>query len=306
MTKPAPLRCADPSRRRLLAAAGGLALLPGLAWADTAGRARTNFANALSAYIDDMAFDEAWELAWGGRAYPALIQAFGGAYPNSGAQAALNAFLQPLAAASARPFAWEARLVNSDEVTALALPGGKLAVTRGLLMYLSTPWDLAGVLAHEMGHAEAGHMADQLQAGLFQTSDLVTRESRRVAALVAADPRAVADPLAEVVAGALTEAARRGYSPEQERQADGFAVTAFARAGLDPVAASHVWHRLLRLNPAGAQRNSLLMPAEEVLERLKLMDQMAATLPRPDAPGPGDAWAEAFRMLKTTVPNRRV
>ncbi len=62
------------------------------------------------------------------------------------------------------------KVVDSPEINAFALPGGFIYVNRGLIEAADTEDELAGVLAHEIGHVVARHGADQaMRAGLAQT-----------------------------------------------------------------------------------------------------------------------------------------
>ena len=62
------------------------------------------------------------------------------------------------------------KVVDSPEINAFALPGGFIYVNRGLIEAAETQDELAGVLAHEIGHVVARHGADQaVRAGLVQT-----------------------------------------------------------------------------------------------------------------------------------------
>jgi predicted Zn-dependent protease len=53
-------------------------------------------------------------------------------------------------------------LADAQTINAFALPGGQIFITRGLLSQLTTEGQLAGVLAHEIGHVVARHGAQQL------------------------------------------------------------------------------------------------------------------------------------------------
>jgi predicted Zn-dependent protease len=62
------------------------------------------------------------------------------------------------------------KVVDSPEINAFALPGGYIYVNRGLIEAAETQDELAGVLAHEIGHVVARHGADQaMRAGMVQT-----------------------------------------------------------------------------------------------------------------------------------------
>jgi len=63
-------------------------------------------------------------------------------------------------------FNWEFALVESDEVNAFCLPGGKIVVYTGIFKVAKTDDALATVIAHEIGHAIARHGAERMSMGL--------------------------------------------------------------------------------------------------------------------------------------------
>ena len=67
-----------------------------------------------------------------------------------------------LARASQRPnLPWHFAVVDEPAINAFALPGGYIYLTRGILPFLDTEAELAGVLGHEIGHVTARHSAQQ-------------------------------------------------------------------------------------------------------------------------------------------------
>lgn len=70
---------------------------------------------------------------------------------------------QELAQKSERPEGpWTFQLLDDPAVNAFALPGGHIFVTRGILAYLGSAAELAGVIGHEIGHVTAKHSMDQM------------------------------------------------------------------------------------------------------------------------------------------------
>ena len=86
---------------------------------------------------------------------------------------------QSLAAVSDRALPYEFVVLNSSVPNAWALPGGKIAVNRGLLVELQSEAELAAVLGHEIVHAAARHGALAMQRGMLLQGALLQPPSRR-------------------------------------------------------------------------------------------------------------------------------
>lgn len=68
-----------------------------------------------------------------------------------------------MAKASERPdLPWEFHVVDDPAVNAFAAPGGFIFITRGIMAYLNSEAELAGVMGHEIGHVTAKHSVSQL------------------------------------------------------------------------------------------------------------------------------------------------
>lgn len=70
---------------------------------------------------------------------------------------ALNLLTSRLAPAGALPIPLTVQVVESDVVNAFALPGGQVVLFKGLINKATSPEEVAGVLAHEIGHVEHRH-----------------------------------------------------------------------------------------------------------------------------------------------------
>ena len=93
---------------------------------------------------------------------------------------------QKLAAVSDRQLPYEFVVLNSSVPNAWALPGGKIAVNRGLLTELDSEAELAAVLGHEIVHAAARHGRSRCNAVCCCKRRCLRRRSRRSAATMAA------------------------------------------------------------------------------------------------------------------------
>ena len=113
---------------------------------------------------------ESQEISMGTQAQPEFIKEYGGPIPSQAIQEYVKGIGQKLAAESERPhLPWEFHALNSEAINAFALPGGKVFVTRGLLVKLENEAMLAGVLGHEVGHVTNQHIGQKMtQAMIIQ------------------------------------------------------------------------------------------------------------------------------------------
>ncbi len=108
-----------------------------------------------------LAISESREIAIGRESDPQVRREYG-VYDNPSLQAYVNEVGQRLAQHSHRSnLQWTFTVVDSPEINAFALPGGYVYITRGLMAYLNSEAELAGVLGHEIGHVTARHGAQQ-------------------------------------------------------------------------------------------------------------------------------------------------
>lgn len=110
-------------------------------------------------------------------------------------------------------FDWEVSIIKDDEtLNAFATPGGKIYVYTGLIKYLDKEDDLAGVLGHEIAHADQRHSMKQIQQqyGLSIIASILIGES--------------ANQLEEIVGGLAGTLAGLQFSRSHEREADDYSV----------------------------------------------------------------------------------
>jgi len=140
-----------------------------------------------------------------------------------------------------RDFAWEFTLVDSAEVNAWMLPGGKSAVYTGILRIAETDDELAVVMGHEAAHAIARHGAERISRGMTAAVILgVASASGEV------DPEIVA--ATALAYGALGETA---FSRSEESEADEIGLIIAADAGYDPRSAVGFWKKMAALGNGG-------------------------------------------------------
>ncbi len=184
---------------------------------------------------------ESQEITLGRENYGPLRQATGG---DLVVDPALNRYVaevgQRVASHSARSdLPYEFVVVNNSVPNAWALPGGKIAINRGLLAELDNEAELAAVLGHEVVHADARHSAQRMERGLL------------VQAGVAAVGIGTADARhAELIGGAAMVGAMlltQRYSREAELEADRYGMRYMHAAGYDPAAAVSLQETFIRL-----------------------------------------------------------
>lgn len=107
------------------------------------------------------------EIAIGSQAAPGFIKEYGGDIPSPPINQYVHDLGHRLAAISERPnLPWEFHVVDSAVLNAFALPGGKVFISRGLLVKLDNEAQLAGVLGHEIGHVTAQHIGQQMSRAM--------------------------------------------------------------------------------------------------------------------------------------------
>jgi predicted Zn-dependent protease len=151
-----------------------------------------------------------------------------GIYDDAQLQDFVNEIGQRLAKQSHRPgLEYRFLVMDSPEVNAFALPGGYIYVTRGILAYLNSEAELAGVLGHEIGHVTARHSVQQLSA-----STVANVGAGILQIFVPQAGGVLGSNVVNILGGALLS----GYGREHELEADRLGAEYLARTGYDPQA----------------------------------------------------------------------
>ncbi len=120
--------------------------------------------NPVTGSKDFVLMSEQQEIQMGAQAHKDVMQEYG-LVENPELQAYVTRVGKGLASKSHRPnLDWHFTVVDSPEVNAFALPGGYIYITRGIMSYLNSEAELAGVLGHEIGHVTARHGVRQQSA----------------------------------------------------------------------------------------------------------------------------------------------
>jgi predicted Zn-dependent protease len=156
----------------------------------------------------------------------------------------INEIGQKLAAVSDRKLPYEFKVLNNSVPNAWAMPGGKIAVNRGLLTELKNESELAAVLGHEIVHAAARHGAKAQERGTLMQVGMV-------AASVGAAVGGVDSNVAGVAlagAGVGMQMTQMKYGRDQELESDLYGMKYMKKAGYDPTGAITLQETFVRLS----------------------------------------------------------
>jgi predicted Zn-dependent protease len=164
---------------------------------------------------------------------------------------------------------WEFHVVADKEINAFNIPGGHVYVNTGLIRAASTPAELAGVLAHEIGHGVSRHSTERISKvhGLNLGAGL----------LLGQNPSTLQRIAAQIAAGGVVAK----FSRSDEREADRLGVQYMYGAGYDPRGMANMFEKLLRerkRRPGAVEQFFATHPLAE--DRIASVRQHASSLPR--------------------------
>jgi predicted Zn-dependent protease len=136
-------------------------------------------------------------------------------------------------------YKWEYKLVDSKEVNAWCMPGGKIVVYTGILPVCKDDAGLAAVLGHEVSHALANHGQQRMSAGMLQQLGGVG---------VAVATGGKSPETQQMIMQAYGVGSQVGlmlpFSRDHENEADMIGLTLMAIAGYNPENAVLLWERM--------------------------------------------------------------
>ena len=191
-----------------------------------------------------------------GRETAKSLEAQYGLYQDDAMQERVNRIGQRLAAVSGRTeIAYSFKVLNHNEVNALACPGGFIYVFKGLIDYMPSDTELAGVLGHEVGHVAKKHTVNSIEKQLWTTLALIVATGGRGGMSLI---------------GAAQQALFAGYSRTDERGADKEGFYNTVNAGFNPYAMLITANKLEDLaEQGGGASYGLFSSHPEPVERVK-------------------------------------
>lgn len=136
-------------------------------------------------------------------------------------------------------YQWETNLVESKEVNAWCMPGGKIVVYTGILPVTQTEAGLAVVMGHEVAHAVAEHGNERMSQGL-----LAQLGGMGLALALEKKPEETKALWMTAFSVGAQYGALLPFSRLQESEADELGLTFMAMAGYNPNEAVSFWERM--------------------------------------------------------------
>jgi predicted Zn-dependent protease len=188
--------------------------------------------NPVTGRSERTVMDEKEEIETGRKGHAEIVKEYG-VVQNPRLQSYVSDLGQRLAKHSHRAnLPWTFTVLDSPEINAFALPGGYVYVTRGIMPYLDSEAELAGVVGHEIGHVTARHGA--LQATRQQTAGFGVLAATLLGAVLESQGLSGAGRIANQVSQNVAAGYIASYSREQELQADELGAEYLARNHYNP------------------------------------------------------------------------
>jgi Zn-dependent protease with chaperone function len=144
---------------------------------------------------------------------------------------------------AAKEWKWQVNLLQSNEVNAFCMPGGRIAFFTGMIDRLKlTDDEIAAVMGHEIAHALREHAREQTSKGN------VTSLGARVGGALLAGWLGIDPNLTGIVTDSAGKLLVLKFSRDDEREADLVGLDVAARAGYDPRAGLALWRKMAELN----------------------------------------------------------
>jgi predicted Zn-dependent protease len=143
-------------------------------------------------------------------------------------------------------YKWEFNLVESDQVNAWCMPGGKVVVYTGIIPVCQDEAGLAVVMGHEIAHAVAKHGAERM------SQSMIAQGLGTALSVALAEKPAETQQLWMTAFGVGAQyGALLPFSRQQESEADHLGLVFMAIAGYDPQAAVPFWERMSQSSKGG-------------------------------------------------------
>ncbi len=247
-----------------------------------------------------MLIPKSQEISIGESNYGPMQQSQGGIYTGSPrlTQLVQEVGIKLSKVSDAPDLPYEFIIVNDATPNAWAMPGGKIAIHRGLLVELHSEAELAAVLSHEITHAAAKHSAKSMQRQVLLGAGLLGAN-----AALADEEHQTRNQALILAAGVTGQLIMQKYSRSHELEADHYGMIYMDRAGYDPTAAVELQKTFVKLQD-GKKANwlsGMFASHPPSQERVDANQKFAATLSQHTYQGK-EAYQEALKPLLAQKP----
>jgi predicted Zn-dependent protease len=163
-------------------------------------------------------------------------------------------------------YTWEFNTVDSKEVNAWCMPGGKVVVYTGILPVTQTENGLAIVMGHEIAHAVAKHGNERMSQAMVQQMGGMALQ-----VALAQQPQQTQDLFMMSFGIGSQVGALLPWARQQETEADKFGLIFAAMAGYDPREAIPFWQRMAAVSGGSPPEFLSTHPSGET--RIKRLNQ---------------------------------
>ncbi len=217
---------------------------------------------------------QSWDQQIGAQQYQPSLQGQGGEYDIDPVLSEyVNGVGQKVAQHAENQLEYEFTVLNSSVPNAWALPGGKIAINRGLLTELNSEAELAAVLGHEVTHSAARHGAQAQSRGMLLQGT--------VAATSIALRGKEYGQIATIGAGLGAQLITTRYGRDAELESDYHGMRYMSAAGYNPTGAIDLQQTFVRLSEGRNQSwlNGLFASHPPSPERVEKNRRTATELP---------------------------
>jgi predicted Zn-dependent protease len=189
--------------------------------------------------------------------------------------AMLNRVASRIAKSSGENFQWEWMLIESPEVNAWCMPGGKMAVYTGIMPVLKNEAALAAVLGHEVAHATERHGKERYARAIKgNAAGIVIGLGTAVAGQMLCKSKTceLLTGLGGAAAGFAITFFDMKYSRSDESEADFVGQKFMAKAGYEPAEAIQLWERMGAANKGAAPPEFMSTHPSDVTRRKQLSE----------------------------------
>lgn len=192
-----------------------------------------------------------------------------------------------------QPFDYQFFVLNTPDLNAFAVPGGKVFLNSGIILAMETEDELAAVISHEIGHVVARHIAKQSEKG--KTLSLATLGTI-LAGLVLGGKTGAAMATTGIAAA---ETAMLKYSRDDELEADYLGLKFMERAGFDRRGMLTMLRKMRRsIGPASADPPAYLLTHPAIEDRISDLEVQLARYPEVAQPRKSQG---NFRRIQTRL-----